>query len=176
MFEKEKCKNCGEKVKDNWQFCPHCGKNLKEIEPFEDMEKEFKKLSRIGLPKVFTKPTRGITITISTGRPGFGVKTRRIEPQMRRKVEEVKKPIRIAKLTEEPETKVNRMGQKEIIQIKLPEVRSLDDIEVRRLEQSVEIRAFAGDKAYFKLIPISSGAEILRKEFKDNVLKIEVIK
>lgn len=181
MFEKKKCRGCGEKVRDNWQYCPYCGEPLKELkikpEAFlEDMGKEFKKLDKIGFPKVFMKPREGITITISSGRP-LEIKTRRIEPKVKKEVEpEVKRPLRIAKITEEPETKIERLGNKQIIQIKLPEVKSQDDIEINVFEQSIEIKAFAGDKGYFKLIPIPSNAEILRKEFKDNILKIEVVR
>lgn len=174
MFEKKKCQACGEKVRDDWQYCPYCGEPLKKLREtfFEDIEKEFKKLDA-SFPKVFMKPLKGITITISSGRP-IEIKTRKIEPK---KVEpKIKKPLRIPKVTEEPETKIERFGNKQIIQVKLPEVKSQDDIEIDVLEQSIEIRAFAGDKEYFKVIPIPSDAEISKKEFKNNVLKLEVIR
>ena len=57
----------------------------------------------------------------------------------------------------------------------IPDVKSLDDIEVKQLQQSIEIKAYAGDKAYFKLIPIPSNATV-NNEFKDGILKIEIEK
>lgn len=174
MFEKRGCKVCVKKVKADWEFCPYCGNSLRGKPVPEDLEKEFRKLTGAQFPKVFMKP-RGITITISSGRPGIGIKTsRRIEPEIKRKVK-VKELEKIPKFTEEPETRIKRVGPKEIIQIKLPEVKSQDDIEVRRLEQSIEIRAWVGDKAYFKLIPVRPNLQISRKTFENNVLKIEMV-
>ncbi len=141
----------------------------------------------------------GISITIRSGtgmRPVVEVRTsgdyKRIEPEIKRKlgvrpaIEEVedtdkvvgvKKKVRRKppKVTEEPEAKIKTIGNKKIVSIKLPDVKSEDDINVRRLEQSVEIKAFAGDKVYFKLIPISKHAYVSKK-FKDGILKIEIEK
>ena len=36
MFEKKKCKRCGEKVSDNYNFCPYCQAPLKDIFDNED--------------------------------------------------------------------------------------------------------------------------------------------
>ena len=85
------------------------------------------------------------------------------------------KPVRIPKTTEEPEMKIHRSQNKQIITLNLPDVKNLEDIEIKQLHQSIEIKAFAGDKAYFKLIPIPSNASV-NNEFKDGVLKIEVVK
>jgi hypothetical protein len=54
----------------------------------------------------------------------------------------------------------------------LPDVEREEDIEVKRFEQSIEIRARTKDKLYFKLLPITG--EIINKSFKDGVLKIEI--
>jgi HSP20 family molecular chaperone IbpA len=91
------------------------------------------------------------------------------EPKRKQVVE---RPARIPKLTEEPETKIERIGKKQIIKVKLPGVKE-DDIEIKKLENSVEIRAFVGDKCYFKLIPIPSNANV-NETFENEMLKIEV--
>jgi HSP20 family molecular chaperone IbpA len=112
---------------------------------------------------------------------------KKIEPELKRKfgvkpaieeVEEEEKPKveRKAKVTEEAETEVKTLGNKQIISVKLPDVESEDDIEIKRLEQSIEIKAFAGDKAYFTLVPLPASAAIVKKEFKNGVLRIEVEK
>lgn len=51
------------------------------------------------------------------------------------------------KVTEEPETKVERRGNRVIYRIKVPGVKSEEDIDVQRLRESVEVRAYAQDKA-----------------------------
>jgi HSP20 family molecular chaperone IbpA len=198
MFESKKCKNCGEKMKDEWGFCPFCGEETPTsgINPFEsvfeDVEDEFKRIDKMfgsdffKIPNLDMKMPRGsngvsIIITSGDGKPKIQVRTskglKNLEPEIKRnlgvKPIEEKPSRRISKITE-PETDIKTSGNKQIIQIKLPEVKSFNDIEVKKLEQSLEIKAFAKDKTYFKLIPIPSNSEIANKEFKGNVLKIEI--
>jgi len=169
---------------------------------FEDIDREFERIDEMLGPKFFKFPKidikpmfrgGGVSITIrsETGmKPKIHVKTsgeyKKIEPQIKRKlgvtegigeVEEEKsyKEREIPKITEEPETKVKRVGNRETINIKLPDVKNIDDIEIRKLQQSLEIKAFAGDKAYFKLIPIRPNSQISDKDFKDGILKIELM-
>jgi len=202
MFESKSCKRCGKGLKKEWEFCPYCGESIKYKpkyrDVFEDIEKEFERIAKIPTPMFvrFPKPDmespfkRGnISIVIKTGtgmKPKINVKTsgryRKLEPQIKRRlgvgeeVEEGKRKIRIPKTTEEPETRIESRGNEETITIKLPDVKNLDDIEIRKLGQSIEIKAFAGDKAYFKLIPIRPNAQISDRSFKNGVLKIQVMR
>jgi len=140
----------------------------------------------------------GISITIhsETGtKPKVNIKTfgeyKKIEPELKRKFgitegikeikewkeggrEEKKREIRVPKITEEPETKVKNLGTKEIIEIKLPDVKNTEDIELKELEQSIEIKAFAGDKTYFKLIPMKPNYTVVGKTFQNGILKLEI--
>jgi len=203
MFDRKSCPRCRRKVKREWNYCPYCGENLRRgtrivfrpFNIFEEIEREFERIDRMfssGFPEFKLTPFRGgISITIRSideEKPRVEVKTfgdyKKLEPQIRKKlgvevpikeVEEVEKPIRIPKVTEEPEAEVKTLGNRQIISIKLPDVKE-EDIEVKKLEQSIEVKAFAGDKAYFKLIPIPTNASIVEKEFKDGVLKIEIEK
>jgi len=199
MFENKKCKNCGERMKDEWEFCPYCGEETAAsgINPFEsvfeDVEDEFKRIDKMFGSDIFKIPnldmkmprgSNGVSIIITSGagrEPKIQVRTskglKNLEPEIKRnlgvKPIEEKPSRRISKITE-PEADIKASGNKQIIQIKLPEVKSFNDIEVKKLEQSLEIKAFAKDKTYFKLIPIPSNSEIANKEFKSNVLKIEI--
>ncbi|MEM7827630.1 MAG: zinc ribbon domain-containing protein, partial [Candidatus Aenigmatarchaeota archaeon] len=184
MFWDKKCKNCGNKVDRKWIFCPYCSSPLKEIKEkdiFQEVDKEFRQIDKMveaKIPKFILKPPLkakgfGITITMDNiSPPKINVRTYG-EPKHHSKYEE--KPVRVPKVTEEPETKIQRIQNKQIITLNLPDVKNLDDIEIRQLQQSIEIKAFAGDKAYFKLIPVPSNATI-NNEFKDGVLKIEIVK
>jgi len=186
------CPNCGERLKEE------DSSTFSHESIFGDIEDEFKRIDKMfgsdffGFPKFDTKIPKGsggisVTITSGTGKePKVDVKTsgnyKGLEPEIKRKlgvkpaIEEVEEEPKHkqAKVTEEPETKIDTIGNKQTIQIKLPNVKSLKDIEIKKLEQSLEIKAFAKDNTYFKLIPIHSNSEIINKEFKNNVLKIEI--
>lgn len=217
MFERKVCPNCGERIKEDWEFCPHCGeeverKRFREKERissfesiFDDIDKEFERIDKMfgfdffKFPSFKIKPgvkSGGVSITIQSGtgmEPKIEVKTsgeyKKLEPELKRRlgikpaIEEVEEEkaekkrheVKIPKVTEEPETEVQTVGNKQIISIKLPDVKNEDDIEIKKLEQSIEVKAFTDDKVYFQLIPISRNATI-NKKFKDGVLKIEVEK
>ncbi len=55
----------------------------------------------------------------------------------------------------EPETSVRRLTDKIVYEISLPGVKNEKDITINKLQNSIEIKAFSKDKAYFKLIPVS---------------------
>jgi HSP20 family molecular chaperone IbpA len=203
MFEQKRCRRCGKGLKKDWVACPFCGERTEYKKPyrniFENIDEEFERIDKmfgpifVRFPKFDTEsPFKGggINIVIKSGagmRPKIDVRTsgnyKKLEPQIKRRlgitgeVEEVreeKRKVRVPKITEEPETKVEKVGNEETIMIKLPDVKNLEDIEIRRLEQSLEIKAFAGDKAYFKLIPIKSNVQISDRSFNNGILKIKV--
>jgi HSP20 family molecular chaperone IbpA len=175
MFEKKRCKVCQEKVKDDWNFCPNCGEDLKN------------RRAKSLFDNMATKPTfkmklpmGGISIMVSPGFPEkVPYKVSRQQPKkMGYKIlkPDISKPrvkIPAQKMVVEPDTKVESFGDRKVILIKLPGVKE-GDIEIKELEQSMEIKAFAGDKAYFKVIPLKDNASIMNEEFKDGVLRLEV--
>lgn len=77
------------------------------------------------------------------------------------------------KVTEEPVTQMVQKGRKRKIIINLEGVKSLDDIDIRRIGNSLEIKAFAGDKVYFKVLPFEG--EIVSTKFKDSTLVIDAV-
>ncbi len=56
---------------------------------------------------------------------------------------------------QEPLTKIRRLLNKVVYEIEMPGVKSIKDVSIIKLENSIEIKALAKDKAYFKLIPIN---------------------
>jgi len=171
LFSKKKCRNCGEKIDNDWNFCPHCGevatKKSKNI--FDEIDKHFEGVDRT----LNFKPIKGISITISGDGTKPEIEVKNFGHRAEKPIEKIKeRPVRIPKITEEPETVIEKIGNRQIVNIKLPGVK-MEDIEIRRLEQSIKVKAFAGDKAYFKLIPIPSNASINRT-FENDMLKIEV--
>lgn len=168
------------------------------FDAFSDIEEEFERIDKIfgpefiKFPKIDMKPLfrgGGISITIRNvnGQPKIDVRTsgnyKKVEPRLKRRLgvtgggQELEKPRKERKMpkkTEEPEMKIEKKGNVETITIKLPDVKSKDDVEIRKLGQSIEVKGFAGDKAYFKLIPIKPNARISDRSFSNGVLKIEI--
>ena len=83
------------------------------------------------------------------------------------------KELPVPKYTEEPKTSVKRLDSKVMVEIDVPGVKSDDDIRVNELENSVEVKAIAGDKAYFKILTKPEQFRITKKEFKNGKLSIE---
>jgi len=165
-----------------------------------DIDKQFRELDReIGMKKI-DKPVnvQGISIKVESSqdgqpiirvkqfRPGETVKLPVKQGKKSRKpskIEEIKLPTKkltktqqakLAKLPkEEPETKVRRLTDKIIYEIILPGVRNEKDIIINKLQNSIEIKAFTKDKAYFKLIPVSFPIKNYRIEKDKLVLELK---
>lgn len=141
-----------------------------------------KALSEGKMPKKYSS---GISISISSV-PGKEpvIKIKRFGPKgkeevIKPKVEEIKRiseeeAEKLAKLPRaEPETTVRRLTDKIVYEISLPGVKNKKDVIINRLENSIEIKAFSKDKAYFKLIPIS--LPIKRYYLKNEKLFLELL-
>ena len=74
---------------------------------------------------------------------------------------------------EEPKTNIRRLSNKVIYEINMPGVKSMDDISIIQLEGSIEIKALAKDKAYYKIIPISLPIMNSNLERENLVLELE---
>jgi HSP20 family molecular chaperone IbpA len=153
----------------------------------------------IDLSPFFAKPAKGSGFSIkitrqNDGKPNFSVKTfgdvdrkeveneigklgfrdrisRALKPEKRASPE--KPRFEEAKTTEEPETSVKNIAGKIVAEVKLPGVRNAEDIQISALENSVEIKALAGEKAYFKILTKPPNTSISRREFRNGVLNIE---
>lgn len=56
---------------------------------------------------------------------------------------------------EEPKTNIRRLSNKVIYELEMPGVKTMDDISIIKLENSIEIKALSRNKAYAKIIPIN---------------------
>lgn len=145
------------------------GNLLKEIDKqFRDIDK------MMGERKMSMPEAEGISISVNmTGaRPEikvrrFGKEGREEKIPIRQQVQQqIQKPVRISKEQEEkfarlatlprtePETSVRRLADRIVYEIALPGVHE-KDVMIKKLENSIEIKAFTKDKAFFKLIPLS---------------------
>ena len=159
---------------------------IKQIDKqFKDLDKEFGKEPKIDKSAI----SKGISISISSGtgkKPeirvrGFGPGFENLKVQ-----ETEEKPVKIkqpeiteeqarkmAKLPrKEAETKIRRLSNKIIYEIDLPEIKSLNNVIINKLENSIEIKAFTKKQVYVKLLPIK--LQILNYKLEDEKLILEL--
>lgn len=201
MFGRPKCKRCSQKVSKKYYYCPYCGTDLKgdaerSFEPMfnlgfpfnmlvKQIEKQFQEIdSHLGndLDKALLD-SGGISINIDTssGQPTIRIKTN--SDQKEAKEKPARDITKIGEISEdklhkfsnlpkeEPSTKVRRFSNKLVYELNLPGVKS-ENLVISKRENSIEIKAFADNKAFFKLIPIS--LPILKSDLKDGLLTLEL--
>ncbi len=159
------CSYCGNFLSERWNYCPYCGKKIKgEPSPFDSL---------------FRNSISGISIRITSRRGKKPeVRVNRLEGR-RIPIEEPEEPESDRVLhppprrVVEPEGKSQQVGQHMEIRVTLPGVRE-EDVDVRKLESSVEIKAYKGDEAYFKQFYVPESAEIISTHMEGNELVVEV--
>ncbi|PIN87605.1 hypothetical protein COV12_02965 [Candidatus Woesearchaeota archaeon CG10_big_fil_rev_8_21_14_0_10_32_24] len=55
----------------------------------------------------------------------------------------------------EPATNIRRLSNKVVYEIEMPEIKSIENVSIIKLENSIEVKAVSKNKSYFKLIPIN---------------------
>jgi len=151
---------------------------------FKEVEKQFKEIDQEMNSEKKRRPNEsGISISISTSTgKAPEIKVKKFGPEFENvKINEAKidntfdeeKAKQLSGLPKsEAETKVRRLSNKIIYEISLPGVDNLNNVVINKLENSTEIKAFAKDKAYFKLIPLNF--PILNYKLKDGKLILEL--
>jgi hypothetical protein len=151
-------------------------KNLNK--QFEEIEKDDRKIRQ---PKNLKQ---GISISISSsGNKPPQIRVNQIGKNPN--VKPVKKPAKLlpsfsresmGKFSnfskEEPMANIRRLSDRVIYEIDLPDVKSIKDVSVVKLENSIEIKAIAKDKAYSKVISIN--LPIIDYNFSDEKLVLEL--
>jgi HSP20 family molecular chaperone IbpA len=184
------CPSCGEPLKQ-----PKQERVVPLFAGFDDIFKQMDgQMAEMGkmfgqsfkMPKVVMRPG-GMSITIVSGsdqKPKVSVQTfgnaKKMEPQIKqqlgvdRTVQEVEKKPKIlpkTKTTEEPEMKMKKDDENTIYTISLPGVEK-KNIEIRRLPNSIEVRAVAGNKLFFKLFEAPQNLSIMDKKFENGKLTL----
>ncbi|MBL7160248.1 MAG: zinc ribbon domain-containing protein [Candidatus Aenigmarchaeota archaeon] len=79
------------------------------------------------------------------------------------------------KTTEEPVADVKKADSGVAVSLELPGVKSEDSIQVKELESSVEVRAIAGEKRFFKIITKPEQSRLVDKKFSKGKLHLEFV-
>lgn len=157
------CNYCGNFLSDKWKFCPYCGKKIgKEPDIFDSL---------------FRNSISGfsIHITSSTGKKPkirvqeFGERGKKIPLEGPEKGVVRPVPQRVV----EPEGRTQQIGQHLVLRVVLPGVKE-EDVDVRKLEQSVEVKAYKNGEAYFKQFHVPESAQIISTYMEGNELIVKV--
>ncbi|HTY44021.1 MAG TPA: zinc ribbon domain-containing protein [Patescibacteria group bacterium] len=113
------------------------------------------------------KNKKGISISISSGGGNPKINVSPFGETQNSEKEKKIKEIPLKKFSEdnikrfqslkrtEPKTEMRRFSEKVVFEVSLPGVKTTDDISITKLENSMELRAIAKSKAYFKIIPLN---------------------
>jgi HSP20 family molecular chaperone IbpA len=152
-MQKKKCLFCGIPIEKEWSFCPHCGRPLKtQGINISGVNIDVTKMVQEIMPQVLNGVFNGSIFS-----------EKQQEAQDRR--ESSPKHSFSAKEIIEPEDLISKHGDTIIHAISLPGVRYKDDIDIRKMENSIEIRAKNGDKLYLKIVRRDKRQSIISEEF-----------
>lgn len=128
---------------------------FKEIGNIEDKQKKIKmKKGGIGI-SIYTSGNKPPEIKVTS----FG-NSPELKEQEKSRVKDLKLPEseagKFAGLPKkEPETNIRRLSNKVVYEINMPGVKSIKDVSIIQLENSIEIKALAKNKVFYKIIPIN---------------------
>ena len=179
-----KCNHCKRNMKDSWNYCPNCGAYVDKPLTMGNILRKQMDILRVLMSGVDSgeemappRPMGGITIRIDSrgmNQPNIQVFPKPVaaghpnDYQMK-KPPERKLPDNII----EPEVKVKRLAKEMTFTIPLPDVKSPNDVELSRFSDSMEVRAFANDMGYFKILNIPSNHRLIEKTFSDGNLNLK---
>ena len=72
---------------------------------------------------------------------------------------------------ENPKTSIRRFSNKIVYEIDVPGVKSIEDVSIAKLENSIEVKAVSKKKAYSKIIPIN--LPIINCQVENSILFLE---
>ena len=140
-------------VEKEWSFCPQCGRPLRtQGINISGLNIDVTKMVNELIPQVLNGVFNGSIFT-----------DKRQEGQQGH--ESSSRQSFSAKEVIEPEDLISKHGDTVIHAISLPGVRTKNDIDIRKMENSIEVRAKNGDKLYLKIVRRDKKQSIISEEF-----------
>jgi len=182
-----KCKTCGRNVEKGWRFCPVCGSKVSRTAFVEfGMADLFAKIADTLTKKILEEfpvhnPMAPGKFSIKIVREKSMREFRTPNGEWRKEAINVNtgaqpRKVRPApKETREPDrVSFNKMPGKLLVEVEIPGLNSLKDVDVRELGASVELRAYVGDILYFKIIKVPEKAVVVSKKILGNKVILEM--
>jgi hypothetical protein len=156
-----KCRICDAKLEQKWLFCPYCG-SRKTSSPNKGFEKVFQVLEK------------GFRDLLGTDLPlgkGFMVEISEDKDTPKVSVRKLNKGIKTSRgsVVLEPQVIMKEGGR--VMQVHLPNVKAQRDISIKKFHSSVEVKARAGNKVYFAIIPLKY-RNMVKQEFSNGLLTL----
>ena len=167
------CPSCGEKAGREWRYCPYCGYSIpggsRLKKPRQGLLGDIDKLIKnTGLTSL--KDDKKIKINIKTGagplisfESGKGVRDSSPE-----------KFLKMPKDSIEPKTEVKQFLNELKIKVSLPKIKKIEDVELTRVGESIEVRAVSKNKGYFKVIHVPEDYTLESKKLNKGVLDLRL--
>ena len=172
------CIRCGKRTTREWAFCPYCGTQIeRKSNIFSNIEKMFKGLIGNLDKGLNMQPTKNNKITIRFVGPDGRVTTNVQNPKRKNENPQERVKQRVLKMPSkmvEPESKIDHHGNELEVTIELPGIKSLNEINLVHLGESIEVRAVSKDKGYFKIISVPENYHITTKSINNEVLSVRM--
>ena len=152
-MQKKKCQFCGFPSENEWSFCPQCGRPLRT-----------QGINISGLNIDVTKMVNELIPQVLNGVFNGSMFTEKQQGSQQRRESNSKQPFS-AKEIIEPQDLISKHGDTIIHAISLPGVKGRDDIDIRKMENSIEVRAKNGDKLYLKIVRRDKKQNVISEEF-----------
>jgi hypothetical protein len=145
-----KCRLCGAKLQRDWLYCPHCGTRKSS-----------------GLNRNFEKVLQVLENSFKDFRSKDGKEDKSLPSAPR--FRGVKKELLEDDVVLEPHVLTKENGK--VMQIHLPLIKTQKDISIKKFQSSVEVKAKAGDRIYFAVIPLKY-RNLVRQDFSNGLLTL----
>lgn len=174
---KAECPNCKTEVKKDWNFCPQCGVMVNTYKSGEKIAA----VNDLATLNIMETPKKGgISIYVNSydsEKPEVRVSAfgdfKKYESELKRRMgvlngKDSKKNPDIIK---EPESVLKREKGRITVKVRFPELKE-EDIKVRKYENSIEIKGYAGNKLYYSSFEVPNNSKIVRKNFSNGIFTL----
>ncbi len=187
------CRNCRSDIgTKEWKYCPFCGESILKKPMYQmgmqDVADKMlyglqKRLMRkllatlaSGFAREQNSPARGFSVKVISDRGPAAQGTGQAVSTRKKTDINMTKKRPTPKETLEPETSIMKLPGKLRADVCVPGVEHLDDIDVLEFENSCEVRAYSGDKLYFKIIQIPKDLNLSGKSLSGKTLVLEFMR
>ncbi len=150
-MQKKRCQFCGFPTEKGWSFCPQCGRALSD-----------RGINISGVNIDLTKVVQDIMPKILNGVIDGSIFNNDVKSV---KKEKVTHPAFTAKEIIEPEDLVSKHGDMVVHAINLPGVTDKSKIDINKMDNSIEIRAYDGERLYLKILRRDKKQSVISEEF-----------
>ncbi len=169
-------------MKEGWSYCPSCGTQTnKQISIFGVLKRQIDIVRNLTGRIDEYDPKMGERNAITIQINGNGMREPRVQifpkpislVEKKSYINKKSTQRKIPKIIVEPEVKVKRLANEMIFSIPLPDIKSENDIELKVLSNSIEVKAFGDKTGYFKILNIPKNYRLVEKSLNDSSLNLK---